>query len=201
MLQVLLLPLHRSFYGQSTSQSTALLLPLYAGSASAAPKTRPQAEREEASPLEAPKKTEIEDDPAFFIIYNDEAIHESLRMPNAPVQQQATVEASAAAFKRYVYDVMITTAMEENENCVRDMTAAGRGTFFPFVLHRLREDQYRSVLDKLLEHFILAGTPVSAWSQAVPAPLGKLFKVTGGTGMGAAFVTQELVYAGVFRNV
>ena len=30
--------------------------------------------------------------------------------------------------------------------------------------------------------------------------LGKLFKVTGGTGLGAAFVTQELVFAGVFRN-
>ena len=127
-------------------------------------------------------------------------MHQSLRRPNAPVQQQGTVAASSAAFQRYVYDVLLTTGMEENENCVRDMTATGRGTFFPFVLHRLREDQYRSALDKLLDHFVLAGTPVSAWSQAVPAPLGKLFKVTGGTGLGEAFVTQELVFAGVFRN-
>ena len=54
---------------------------------------------------------------------------------------------------------MLTTGMEESENCVRDMTAAGKGTFLPFVLHRLREDQYRSVLDKLLYHFVLASCP------------------------------------------
>ena len=145
-----------------------------AGSASATPKTSPQAEREE----EAPKKTDVEDDPALFIIYNDEAVHESLGRPNAPVQQQGTVAASSAAFQRYVYDVLITTGMEENENCVQDMTAKGRGTYFPFVLHRLQQDQYRAALDKLLDHFVLAGTPVSAWSQAVPAPLGKLLGVT-----------------------
>ena len=79
--------------------------------AGSAPKTRPQAEREE----EAPKKTDVEDDPALFIIYDDQAVHESLRRPNAPVQQQGTVAASSAAFQRYVYDVLLTTGMEKTK--------------------------------------------------------------------------------------
>ena len=56
--------------------------------------------------------------------------------------------------------------------------------YFPFVLHRLGQDQYRSVLAKLLDHFVLAGTPVSTWSQAV---------LSGGTGLGAAYVSQEFM--------
>ena len=164
-----------------------------AESASAAPETKPQAE-------EAPNTTDVEDDPALFIVYNDESVHDSLALPNSPVVQRGTVAASSAAFQRYVYDVLLTTGVEESANCLRDMSTAGRGTYFPFVVHRLQQDQYRNVLDKLLHHFVLAGTPVSAWSQAVPAPLGKLFKVTGGTGLGAAYVSQEMVFAGVFRN-
>ena len=133
---------------------------LVSGTASAAPKTRPQ---------------KIDDDPALLC-------------PAQPPQPPRPDRRKAKTTRR---------------SCLRDMTAAGRGTYFRFVLHRLREDrfQYRAALDKLLDHFVLS---VSAWSQAVPAPLGKLnlFKVTGGTGLGAeAFVTQALVFAaGVFRN-
>ena len=137
---------------------------------------------------------------ALFIVYNDESVHDSLALPNSPVVQRGTVAASSAAFQQYVYDVILTTGVEESANCLRDMSTAGRGTYSPFVVHRLQQDQYRNVLDKLLHHFVLAGTPVSTWSQAVPAPLGKLFKVTGGTGLGAAYISQELMYAGVFRN-
>ena len=168
-----------------------------AESASAAPKTKPQAEKAE----EAPKQTtDVEEDPALFIIYDDEAIHDSLGLPNSPVPQQGNVAASSASFQRYVYDVLLTTGVEESAQCLRDMSNAGRGVFFPFVLHRLGQDQYISVVAKLLDHFVLAGTPVSTWSQAVPTPLGKLFKVSGGTGLGAAYVSQEFMYAGVFRT-
>ena len=165
-----------------------------AESASAAPETKPQAEK-------APKQTtDVEEDPALFIIYDDESIHDSLALPNSPVPQQGNVAASSASFQRYVYDVLLTTGVEESAHCLRHMSNAGRGVYFPFVLHRLGQDQYRSVLAKLLDHFVLAGTPVSTWSQAVPTPLGKLFKVSGGTGLGAAYVSQEFMYAGVFRT-
>ena len=104
--------------------------------------------------------------------------------------------ASSAAFQQYVYDVILTAGVEESANCLRDNYVYGReGDVFPLRCARLQQDQYRNVLDKLLHHFVLAGTPVSTWSQA---PLGKLFKV--GTGLGAAYVSQELMYAGVFRN-
>ena len=104
-----------------------------------------------------------------------------------------------------MYDLMLAGGPCEEDNGVENdgVRAAGAapGTaYFAFVLHRLYEDQYRSVIKRLREHFIHGPRPVTQWSVQLAQPLGVVLKLTGGgTGTGYAFVTPEAMSSGVFR--
>ena len=100
---------------------------------------------------------------------------------------------------------MLGAGPNEDENGVEDDGARRAGPnapgtdYFPFVLHWLYEDQYRSVVKRLRDHFMNGRRPVTQWSLQLPQPLGVVMKVTGGTGTGAAFVTPMAMGSGVFR--
>ena len=157
------------------------------------------------------RRPQLEDDPAIFLHFYVDRVHNALALPNAPCHQQGTAGQSVAVFQRYVYELMLGAGPNEDENGVEDDGArAGAnapGTdYFPFVLHRLYEDQYRSVVKRLRDHFMKGQRPVTQWSLQLPQPLGVVMKVTGGTGTGAAFVTPgaafvtpEAMGSGAFR--
>ena len=99
---------------------------------------------------------------------------------------------------------MLAAGASEGENGVendrlRAVGAAPGVTYFPFILHRLYEDQYRTVIKVLRELFIQGPRPVTQWSIQLQEPIGVVFKLTGGTGTGSAFITPEAMSSGVFR--
>ena len=51
--------------------------------------------------------------------------------------------------------------------------AAPGTAYFAFALHRLYEDQYRSVIKRLREHFIHGPRPVTQWSVQLAQPRTK----------------------------
>ena len=151
-------------------------------------------------PLEA-----LEEDPAILVHFYSDRLHDALAQPNSPCMQQPTPGLSVALFERYVYGRMLSAGgASEGENGVENdeltpLGAAPGVTYFPFILHRLYEDQYRAVIKALRELFIQGPRPVTQWSKALLQPIGVVFKVTGGTGTGSAFITPEAMSSGVFR--
>ena len=125
------------------------------------------AEKKQAESEEGVHKPPLEEDPAFFLHFYCDRLHTALSLPNAPYRQQTTPRQSVTVFQRYVYDLMLGAGPCEEDNGVveDDGARAAPGTdYFPFVLHRLYEDQYRSVVKRLREHFMHGRRPVTQWS-------------------------------------
>ena len=59
--------------------------------------------------------------------------HDALNQVGAPVSQAGTPEASAAALKAYIYNIVLTTPISEEENGVEQED----GMYFHEVFHRL----------------------------------------------------------------
>ena len=145
------------------------------------------------------------DNPAIVVHFYSDRLHDALAQPNSPCIQQPTPRLSVALFERYVYERMLSAGgASERENGVendglRPLGAALGKTYFQFILHRLYEDQYRSVIIELRELFIQSPRPVTQWSLALQQPIGVVFKLSGGTGIGSAFIAPEAMSRGVFR--
>ena len=110
------------------------------------------------------------EDPGLVLQY-DEAVHEALVQPNAPIPQAATVALSAEAFKRYVFHVIITTPVELSEHCVLSHATPGQPEeYFTTVFERLEYNTYRKIIQRLRTVFVTAQTPTALWSAAVSQP-------------------------------
>ena len=88
--------------------------------------------------MEAQKsEPQSENDPGLVILYApDRIIHDALNQVGSPVSQAGTPEASAAALKAYIYNIVLTTPVSEEENGVEQED----GVYFHEVFHRLFQD-------------------------------------------------------------
>ena len=76
-------------------------------------------------------------DPGLILHYNDEAIHETLGRPNAPIPQAATVAQSSEAFKQYLFNIIVATPVELSEHCVTSNSTPGQPEeYYPTIFER-----------------------------------------------------------------
>ena len=136
-----------------------------------------------------------EKDPGLIILYGaDSIIHEALNEAGSPVPQAGSPAASAAALKDYIYNVVLTTPVSEEDNGVE----RAEGVYFNEVFHRLSQDNYHRVIRRLKRVFVLDRTPVADWSRRVTTPpnppLASLLRVSGGVGLGQVYITCEYLH-------
>ena len=120
-------------------------------------------------------------DPGLLISYNDEAIHDAVANGGngCPVPQGQTIQQTAAAFKLYVYNIVLNKAsIRQEDNCVEQSQGPGV-VYFPHVFHRMSDTQYRQVKAALTETFVTDNAAVTRWSLGLNHPLGTVFKITG----------------------
>jgi hypothetical protein len=96
----------------------------------------------------------------------DRIIHDALNQVGAPVSQAGTPEASAAALKAYVYSIVLSTPVSEEENGVEQED----GVYFHEVFHSLYQNTYHRIVNHLKRVFVLDNTPVARWPVQVATP-------------------------------
>ena len=146
------------------------------------------------------EESQSESDPGLVIIYApDQVIHDALNQVGAPVRQAATPTASAAALKEYVYNIILSTPVLEEDNGVEKE----EGEYYHEVFHRLSQDTYHRLVHRLKRVFMLDNTSVARWSVQVSAspnpPLASLLRAGGGVGQGQVYITRCYVRSGIFR--
>ena len=140
-----------------------------------------------------------ENNPGLVILYApDRIIHDALNQVGAPVRQAGTPEASATALKAYIYNIVLSTPVSEEENGVEQE----EGVYFHEVFHCLSQDTYHRIVNRLKSVFVLDNTVVARWSVQVAAPpnppLASLLRVGGDVGQGQVYITQCYVHSGIF---
>ena len=106
-------------------------------------------------------------DLGLVILYApDRIIHDALNQVGAPVSQAGTPEASTAALKAYVYSIVLSTPVSEEENGVEQED----GVYFHEVFHHLSQDTYHRIVNRLKRVFVSDNTPVARWPVQVATP-------------------------------
>ena len=155
-------------------------------------------------------ETEKEGDPGIVIDYDEDAIHEAAAQAGSPVQQMPTAALSAREFKKWVFDALLLTPLDQEEQCIMKWvdTASGTTEYFPNLFHRMPQDLFRKVERKLKELFITGNTATARWSLQVSdpnglppgRPLGTLIRVSGGLGLGQVDMSIVHVPSGIFKS-
>ena len=117
-------------------------------------------------------------------------IHDALNQVGAPVRQAATPAASAAALKAYVYNIVLSTSVSEEDNGVEKE----EGEYYHEVFHRLSQDTYHRLVHRLKQVFVLDNTSVARWSVQAPKPsTGLSSKGWRGCGAGTGLGVMSVV--------
>ena len=144
---------------------------------------------------------EMEKDPGLIIHYGpDQIIHNALAAQHSPVPQGDTPAESAAALKKFIYRLVLTTSVSESDNGV----LKNDDEHFLQYFHRLPQDTFFRIKTELLTALVTGGTTLSQWSLAVSAPpqqpLGCLIKITGGVGQGQVCMELVAISHGIFKT-
>ena len=114
------------------------------------------------SPMDAEDSREVAEDPGLIILYDCGAVHTALGQPNTPIQQANDPPTSLQNFKRYVYQMVMTTPCSEDDHALERPASVGstRREFYPELFHRLPADTYRKIITHLKDTFIYSGFTV-----------------------------------------
>ena len=134
---------------------------------------------------------EWEEDPGLLIVYKHaEVIHRALGLPGSPVPQAQTPPHSSDSFQSYVYGQLVSGVPDKLVNCVEDAQST-IGTSVEYFPYRLSERTFLNLLLRLKQLF----ASTDPWVQALPAPLGTVFEVRGGT----VQVIPQVILHGPFK--
>ena len=150
---------------------------------------------------------EKEEDPGLLLLWDIDRVHVALGQPGAPVPRGQTNTLSLRAMEDYVYDVIMSTPVEEFDHTIPDPEDPNK--CLRNVYRRLPENTYVKIRQKLHQHFWHNQTPVATWSRNVSSPpnaqnslpphavLAKVVEIRGGVGTGAVAMQVVSLLAGI----
>ena len=144
------------------------------------------------------------EDPGIVLCYAaDELVHDAVGEPGSPVTRGPTPAVSASRLRDYIFRTILSTLLSEDENCVVQKASGAGTSFFHTVFHRVSQDQYYRVVQKLRRVFITDQTPTADWSRLVARdsapPLVTLLQVVGGSGVGQVQMSTQSFGDGIFK--